>query len=145
MIRLHSSFRYGGPPKFRGALRPGDEVLHLVSDAATQAAQRAELRAFVASAGLPRSLLNNPHFAGPGRPHLDVWGKPARKAVRLLGPCRPRFRDSAVPGRTERGSQARRSSWNSRTSACIPGGDPPQCVLSGRPRDGASTRDGRAG
>lgn len=86
MVLVHSAFRYGGPPKFGGVLRPGDEVLHLVSDAGTEVAQREELRAFVVDAGLPRSLLNNPHFLGPGRPHLDVWGKPARKASRLLGP-----------------------------------------------------------
>jgi hypothetical protein len=84
MVLLHSKVRYAGPPKFGGVLCPGDEILHLVSDAGTQAAQRAELRAFVVEAGLPRSLLNNPHFVGPGRPHLDVWGRPARKAMRLL-------------------------------------------------------------
>jgi len=77
-------------------LQPGDEVLHLVSDAGTIETQQTELREFVAVAGLPRSLLNNPHLVGPGRPHLDVWGKPARKAARALGTGEPRR--SAVRG-----------------------------------------------
>ena len=88
MISVHSRFRYAGPPKFGGALRPSDEVLHLVSDAGTEAAQRAELRRFVADARLPRSLLSNPHFARPGHPHLDVWGRPARQVARALARVR---------------------------------------------------------
>ena len=44
VVILHSRFRYGGPPKFGGVLRPGDEVLHLVSDAGTEAAGRSSER-----------------------------------------------------------------------------------------------------
>ena len=113
---LHSRFRYGGPPKFGGVLRPGDEVLHLVSDAGTEAAQRAELRALVVEAGLPRSLLNNPHYLKPGRPHLDVWGKPARKVERVLPAHEPERADVAAPGGSGRRRQVERSSGNSRTS-----------------------------
>ena len=84
MVLVHSEFRYAGPPRFGGRLRPGDEVLHLVSDAPTEDAQRAELRRFVVAVGLPRSLLKNPHLCKQGRPHLDVWGNPARKVRRLI-------------------------------------------------------------
>ena len=99
MIVIHSKFHYQGPPKFGGVLQTGDEVLHLVSDAATENAQRAELRAFVVTARLPRSLLNNPHFLKPGRPHLDVWGRPAKRALRRLAAKaeRARGRDQAGP------------------------------------------------
>ena len=144
MIHVHSKIRYAGPPKFGGVLQPGDEVTHLVSDADGADAQRAELREFVAAAGLPRSLLNNPHFVAPGRPHLDVWGKPARKAARLLGWAGPGRADAAASGGTGRKRQVQRSSGNSRTSTCIPRQHPPQCVTTGRRRDGAGLeeRDG---
>ena len=145
MVILHSRFRYAGPPKFGGRLRPDNEVLHLVSDAPGEGAQRAELRRFVVAAGLPRSLLNNPHFLGPGRPHLDVWGKPARKAARLLGPHGPGHRESAASGRTERDHQVRRFSTNSRTSTCIPRTHPPQCVTSGRPGTGVGSEERNGG
>jgi hypothetical protein len=115
-VILHSRFRYAGPPKFAGRLRSGDEVLHLVSDAGTEAAQRAELRAFVADAGLPCSLLKNPHFLGPGRPHLDVCGSPARKAARFLGSGEQGRPDVAALGRTGRKHQLGLSSGNPRTS-----------------------------
>ena len=103
MVFVHSKLRYAGPPRFGGVLRPGDEVLHLVSDARTEAAQRAELGAFVGDAELPRSLLNNPHFAGPGRPHLDVWGEPAGRVLRLLAAGADR---GGGRGRTGRRSRA---------------------------------------
>ena len=109
MIVIHSKFRYRGPPKFGGVLQPGDEVLHLLSDAATAETQRAELREFVASARLPRSLLNNAHFLRPGRPHLDVWGRPARRAARTLAEGGSRRAGAAAFGRTERLVSARQS------------------------------------
>lgn len=115
MIVIHSRFRYQGRPKFGGVLQPGDEVLHLVSDAGTEDAQRAELREFVGRARLPRSLLNNPHFLKPGRPHLDVWGRPAKKTVRLLeavGSGRPESPESAPLGGRKTVPQVEPSSQN---------------------------------
>ena len=100
MIVIHSTLRYRDRPKFGGVLQPGDEVLHLVSDAPTEEAQRAELRRFVVAAGLPRSLLGNPHLRKRGRPHLDVWGNPARKVRRLIpaaGEGRPVHGSACAP------------------------------------------------
>jgi hypothetical protein len=148
VIVIHSKFRYRGPPKFGGVLQPGDKVLHLVSDAATENAQRAELRAFVVTARLPRSLLNNPHFLKPGRPHLDVWGRPAEKAMRLLATTKRRHlegRHSEVSGRMRRVLQSPPSSRNLRTSPCIPAGYAPQCHTSGRRRSGAGSEERNGG
>lgn len=148
MIVIHSKFRYRGPPKFGGVLQPGDEVLHLVSDAATENAQRTELRGFVITARLPRSLLNNPHFLKPGRPHLDVWGRPAEKTMRLLDAAehrRPEGRRSVPLGGTKADLQFGASSRNSRTSPCIPGGYEPQCHASGRRRSGAGSEERNGG
>jgi len=124
VVILRSRFRYTGPPKLGGRLRAGDEVLHLVSDAGAEAEQRAELQAFVADAGLPRSLLNNPHLLKPGRPHLDVWGGPARKALRRLA--------------AGRGGPERRG----RTRACVPRRDPPDSTGGGGRRAGPVPGEG---
>ncbi len=148
MIVIHSKFRYRGPPKFGGVLQPGDEVLHLVSDAATTDAQLAELRDFVTAARLPRSLLNNPHFLKPGRPHLDVWGRPAEKAMRLLASRRRgrlEGRHSEASSRMRRAFQSPPSSRNVRTSPCIPGGYAPQCHTSGRRRSGVGSEERNGG
>ena len=144
MLRVHSRFRYAGPPRFGGALRPGDEVLHLVSDAQTAQAQRAELRRFVAVAGLPRSLLGNPHFLGSGRPHLDVWGRPARKAARALAQGAPGPVGIAALGRNVRNGPAMESSQIPRTSTCIPGEHEHLCVTDGRRGAGAGSEGGMA-
>ena len=143
MVRVHNRFRYLGRPRFGGVLQPGDDVLHLVSDAGTEDAQRAELCELVVRARLPRSLLNNPHLLKPGRPHLDVWGRPAKKTMRLLEATehgRPASRKSAPLGGSEAAPQVEPSSQDSRISTCIPGAHERQCVVSGRRRHGAGRR-----
>ena len=143
VVRVHNRFRYLGRPRFGGVLQPGDDVLHLVSDAGTEDAQRADLCEFVVRARLPRSLLNNPHLLKPGRPHLDVWGRPAKKTMRLLEATehgRPASRKSAPLGGSEAAPQVEPSSQDSRISTCIPGAHERQCVVSGRRRHGAGRR-----
>lgn len=111
MIVIHSRFRYQGRPKFGGVLQPGDEG---------KRRKAAEGRA-----RLPRSLLNNQHFLKPGRPHLDVWGRPAKKTMRLLDATehgRPTRRKSAPLGGSEAAPQVEPSWQNSRILTCIPCG-----------------------
>lgn len=148
MLVIHNRFRYQGRPKFGGVLQPGDEVLHLVSDAGTEDTQRSELREFVVLARLPRSLLNNPHFLKPGRPHLDVWGGPAKKTARLLeaaGSGRPERPESAPLGGRKAVPQVEPPSQNPRISTCIPGAHERQCVVSGRRRHGVRPEESNGG
>ena len=83
MIRVHSKLTYRGKSMFGGMLREGDVIRHLVSDAETDDKKREELRKFVRTARLPKSLLNNPHLE-KNPPHLDAWGFPGEKAERAI-------------------------------------------------------------
>lgn len=85
MIRIHS--RIKSPKAGPGGLRPGMEVLHLVSEGMDTQVQRMDLIIFIERLQLPKlvekAILSNPHL-DKKRPHLDLWGDPARIAEAWL-------------------------------------------------------------